>query len=1189
MRCPRCQHENRSGAKFCEECAAPLALTCTNCGAQLSPTAKFCPECAYPAAAAVTSPTESRFVTPAAYTPKHLAEKILTSRSALEGERKQVTVLFCDIVDSSRLAEQLDPEGMHQVMDKALRFMAEAVHRYEGIVNQFLGDGLMALFGAPVALEDHALRAVQAALTIQETLSGYSEQLKREHGVELRLRLGLNTGLVVVGRIGDDLRMDYTAVGDTTHLAARMQTLAEPGTILVTEATHRLVEGYIRSEALGPVQVKGRTEPVSAFRLIRRRRARTRLEVSAERGLTPLVGRARELGLLHDCFERVKAGRGQAVGIVGEAGVGKSRLLYEFRRSLEGQRVTWLEGHCVAYGQSTPYLPVLDILRANFHIEEDDNPFQISAKLRQGVRLLDPNLESILPFLGDLLGLPVEGEGLKKLDPKTKRQKSFEAIRALTMAGSQRRPHVVIVEDLHWMDRTSEDYLAFLVESLPGVPLLLISTHRPGYATRWADKTYYTQIALGLLTDSDTEEMLATLLGTPDFPPELIRLVREKAEGNPLFLEEITRSLIERGILARKNGGFVWAGEVRVVFPPTAQDIIRARIDHLQDPTKRTLQCAAVIGRDFDLRLLTPITDAPLEVPSHLDTLKHLEFIHETRFFPEPEYTFKHAVIRDVAYESLLFQRRKELHRLVGRVIEELFADRLAEQYEILAHHFSAAEEREKALEYLVKAGDKAARAVAPREALALYEQALALVDPSNPLKKADLLVKLASMSVFVTSDAEADRVLAHAESALPLFERLGDKRSLLNTYLNLATLYIGGYWDSTKEDKALKHLEAAAALAEEDPDSVEKGLTYQRMAHLYLHRGQPAMALPWAQRATDLFARLRVPIGTALGTALTYTGRIDEGIAYNEKNWEPVLKGANPLVIGILGHELSLTLALVRDVPRAREWGEQALAELLKSRSPVFEGLLRRPLALIYSLSGEVSKAEEACQAARAIQTKTKRGCYWEDAASMGFHPLRQGEWEIAKEYLERMIPTYQEMNQLAAVGAYSFTLGSLNLERENHARAEELLSKSLTICRNGGNVLFELWVLPVLCELYLKVGNPAKAAECVTRGFELLKPDQNWYGLPAPIHLAKGMLSGARKKWDEAAQSFEKAIAINRQYQLPWDEAKALYEWGLMHLARGRAGDREKVRERLGSALEIFQRVGAKKDVEKISAKIP
>jgi class 3 adenylate cyclase/tetratricopeptide (TPR) repeat protein len=705
----------------------------------------------------------------------------LTSRSALEGERKQVTVLFCDIADSSRLAEQLDPEAMHEVMDRALRLMAEAVHRYEGTVNQFLGDGLMALFGAPVALEDHALRAVQAALTIRETLSGYSEQLKRERGVEIRLRLGLNTGLVVVGRIGDDLRMDYTAVGDTTHLAARMQALAEPGTILITEATHRVVEGYVRSEALGPVQVKGRSEPVSVFKVTGRRRGRTRLEVSAERGLTPLIGRERELGLLRDCLERVKAGRGQVVGIVGEAGVGKSRLLYEFRKSLEGELVTWLEGDCVSYGQATPYLPVLEILRANFQIEEGDNPLQIQEKLRQGVRQLDSSLEAILPFLGELLGLPLGDERLKYLDPKDKRQKTFEAIRALTVAGSQRRPIVVIVEDLHWIDKTSEDYFAFLIESLPAMRTLLLTAHRPGYTVRWADKTFYTQLALDLLTERETETMVAMLFGSPDLPPDLIRLVEAKAEGNPLFVEEVTSALIERGALVRDNGRLRWVQAAVVDVPATIQDIIRARIDRLEEPVKRTVQTAAVIGREFGLRLLTRISEMAEEVPRYLETLKHLELIHEKRFFPELEYMFKHAVTQDVAYLSLLAQRRKELHGIIGQAIEDLYAEQLEEQADILAYHYARSEHQDKAVEYLLLAGDRAARLYANAEATTYYEQALTLARtlpdaPDIRRWQIDGTIKLAAVGI-TRQDVERDR--KNLEAARILAEGLGDDARL--------------------------------------------------------------------------------------------------------------------------------------------------------------------------------------------------------------------------------------------------------------------------------------------------------------------------------------------------------------------------------------------------------------------------
>ena len=880
MQCPKCSHSVSPDGAFCDECGARLEATCPcpACGEANRSGAKFCKKCGGPLGGvpAATAPS------PPAYTPKHLADKILTSRSALEGERKQVTVLFCDVVDSSGLAERLGPEGMHEVMDRALRLMAEAVHRYEGTVNQFLGDGVMALFGAPVALEDHAFRAVEAALAIHETLGGYSQQLKAERGVELRLRQGLNTGLVVVGRIGDDLRMDYTAVGDTTHLAARVQALAEPGTVLITEATHRVVEGYVRSEPLGPTTVKGRSEPVSIFKVTGRRRGRTRLEVSAERGLTQLVGRERELALLHDCLARAKAGRGQVVGIVGEPGVGKSRLLYEFRKSLEGERVTWLDGHCVAYGQTTPYLPVLDILRANFQIEEGDNPLQIREKLRQGLRLLDPALEVILPFLCELLGLPAEGESLKYLDPKDKRQKTFEAIRALTMAGSQRGPLVIIVEDLHWIDKTSEDYLAFLIESLAGMAHLLLTTHRPGYAVRWADKTYYTQIPLDLLTESEAETMVGALLGSRDLPSDLIRIIREKAEGNPLFVEEVTTSLLEQGVLVRTNGRISWTGGKAVEFPATIQDIIRARIDRLEEPVKRTVQTAAVIGREFGLRLLTRISEMAEEVPRYLDTLKHLELIHEKRFFPELEYIFKHAVTQDVAYQSLLVQKRKELHGAIGRAMEELYASKLEERASILAYHYGRSDHADKAIEYALLAGDCAARLYANAEARIFYQQALTMAQARAPAQEAerlqiDAMVKLASVAL---TREHWDQDLANLHRARSLAGQLPDRPRLSRVLYWLGRVH----YTTGKVDTSVEYAQEALRLAEELGNEALLAPPVNLLGRAHFILGENERASELLARSVQQMGRLgnRIEEATAAGflaICLAQLGRFPEAV----------------------------------------------------------------------------------------------------------------------------------------------------------------------------------------------------------------------------------------------------------------------------------------------------------------------
>jgi class 3 adenylate cyclase/tetratricopeptide (TPR) repeat protein len=884
MRCGGCGHENPPDAVFCEECGDAFETLCPRCAQPQRAGTKFCRRCGHRLATAAEEPAVPPKAPPRAYTPRHLAERILTSRSALAGERKQVTVLFCDIVESSGLAERLDPETMHEVVDGALRLMAEAVHRYEGTVNQFLGDGLMALFGAPLALEEHALRAVQAALAIRETITGYSDTLHREKGLELRLRMGLNTGLVVVGRIGDDLRMDYTAVGDTTHLAARMQALAEPGTILIAASTHRLVEGYVRTESLGTLAIKGRVDPVAAYRVVGRKPARTRMELAAERGLTRLVGRERQLGMLQDRLARAREGHGQVVGIVGEAGIGKSRIIHEFRRSLEGERVTWLEGHCVAYGQSTPYLSVLEVLGASFGIEEGDNPLQVSTKLRDGVRRVDPGLEAIAPFLADIFGLPAEG--LQRLDPKDRRQKTFEAIRALSFAAARRRLHVVVVEDLHWIDKSSEDYLAFVAESLAAVPILLITTHRPGYTVRWADKTFYTQIALDLLTDGEAEAMVSAILGTEQPPRDLCRMIQAKAEGNPLFVEEITASLLERDVLVREEGRTRWAAAT-VEVPASVQDIIRARIDRLEEPVKRVVQAAAVIGREFALPLLARISEPGAEVQQSLDTLKHLELIHEKTFFPELEYVFKHALTQDVAYQTLLGQRRRELHGHIGRALEDLHVERLDEHAGLIAYHYARSDDPEKGIDFSVRAGDGAVRLYANAEARTYYGQAHKLVrrlPPSADGQRAEIDAVLKLASVAVTRE-HFEQDLVNLENARALAVALGDDpRTARVLYWIARTHYVRGQLTT-----AVEHAEQSLAIAESLGDDTLIVWPSNLIGRISTVFGDYVKGSASMQRSVDILERLgnRSELAMAagiLGVALAAIGEFDQALKFSDQ-----------------------------------------------------------------------------------------------------------------------------------------------------------------------------------------------------------------------------------------------------------------------------------------------------------------
>lgn len=1179
MECPRCRAPNRDGAQFCRACGARLDLACAACGAVVQSASHFCDSCgaALPPSGRDRPP---RFSSPGSYTPRHLADKILTSRSALEGERKQVTVLFADVSGFTSLSERLDPEDVHAFMTRAFELMLAEVHRYEGTVNQFLGDGIMALFGAPIAHEDHGQRAVHAALGISREMERYRDEIHRDRGITFQVRQGVNTGLVVVGSIGSDLRMDYTAVGDTTNVANRLQQAADPGRVLISESTHRLVGGYFHARPLGGLSVKGKAEPVAAWDVIGAREARTRLEVEADRGLTPFVDREHELRLLFESFERARAGRGQVVFLVGEPGVGKSRLLLEFRRRL-GDEATWLEGHALSFGRAMAFHPLIDLLKRHFRVEEGDSEKSIVDKIERGVLRLGDDLRPILPYVRFLLSVDPGDATVLSMDPKKRRGEIFNAGRRLVIRAAEVRPQVIVFEDAHSMDQAMEEYLAFIADGIPAARVLLILTYRTGYGHPFGDRTYHTRIGLPALSPDDTVVMVQSMLAVESLPDEVKALIISKAEGNPFFVEEVIKALRDAGIL--RVGSRYVPGEPldAALVPDTIQDVIMARIDRLDEAPKKALQLASVIGREFPRHLLDRLWDLPDGIEESVRQLKAAELIYE-KSVPEPTYLFSHALTHEVAYNSLLVQRRRELHRLIGRVIEDLYADRLAEHYEVLAHHFARGRDRVKAIEYATKAGAKAARAYANREARALYEQALALAGPDDRPARADLLKNLATVTQYL---GDADASFGHAESAVELYEQVGDKRNAVAMHLHIQMLYTW-QWDGAREDMGLKHLEAAAALVENDPDSVEKGLVYQRTGHGYLHRSQPVTTLEWARKAVDMFARLRVPMGTSLGTALAYHGRVDEGVAYSEKNWEPVRKAAIPVVMAVMGHELSLVLALARDVTRAAEWGERIAPEVVKA-SPVFAGMLWRPLAWVYGLSGDVEKGERTCRAIERIEGETRLGCIYEDAAGLGFLYLRRGEWDKARSYLERAVELYEERSNLSALNGCRLILGSLRLEMGDLAPAESLLRRSAEMARDGGNVLVELWALPLLCEVYLKTGEAERADACLERGFGLLTPDRAWYGLPAPLFVAKGMRAAGRQEWAEGMRSFERAIAISRENRLPYDTARALYECGLAHLARGQAGDRERGRAQLGESREIFQTISAVKGVERVTAR--
>ncbi len=733
---------------------------------------------------------------PLAYTPPYLVEKILTVRSALEGERKQVTVFFADIKDSTRLIEGLDPEAAQQLLDPALRLMMEAVHRFEGTVNQVLGDGIMALFGAPIAHEDHALRACYAALALQTAIRPYADEVRRAQGMVLQLRVGLNSGEVVVRAIGNDLHMDYSAVGQHTHLAARMEQLATPGTILLTADTWRLVEGLVRVQALGAVPVKGLTAPVEAFELVGVTALRRRLQVAAARGLTRFVGRQPELAALHQVLAQAAAGHGQVAALVGEAGVGKSRLAYEFVHAHPIQSWLVLESASVSYGKATPYFPVLDLLKRYCHLEEQDDPRTVRAKVTGQVLTLDAALQDTIPALLALLDALPEDSPFLTLDPPQRRQRTLDALKRVLLRESQEQPLVVVFEDLHWIDTETQALLNSLVESLPSARLLLLVNYRPEYQHSWGDKTYYTQLRLDPLPPVSADELLQALLGDDASLTPLTQLLIARTEGNPFFLEESVRTLVETGGLVGESGAYRLAQALpSIQVPATVQAVLAARIDRLPPEAKNLLQAAAVIGKDVPAALLQATAAVPwADVQRNLAHLQAAEFLYETRLFPELEYTFKHALTQEVAHNAILLERRRSLHERAAQAIEGLFAERLAEHYNALAHHYSRSGNTTKAIDYLHRAGQQAVERSAYAEAVSHLNTALDLLTPlpeSHERSQQELSVQLTlGPALSATRGGAAPEVERLYTRARALCEQVGEPRQLFRALWGLWGVY---------------------------------------------------------------------------------------------------------------------------------------------------------------------------------------------------------------------------------------------------------------------------------------------------------------------------------------------------------------------------------------------------------------
>jgi class 3 adenylate cyclase/tetratricopeptide (TPR) repeat protein len=1125
MNCASCGQNNRADAAFCIACGQRLTRVCVSCSRELPAGARFCDACG--------RAVDSSEGDPRSYTPNHLAAKIITARQALEGERRQVTVLFADIVGSTATAEGLDPEEMHSIMDRCVRLLLEHVHRYEGTVNQFTGDGIMALFGAPIAHEDAPERAVHAALGMQAAVRQFGDALHEERGIEFRMRIGINTGLVVVGRIGDDLRMDYTAIGDTTNVAARLQTAAAPGAILISDSTAKLVTGRFVTRPLGPLLLKGKSQPVLAHEVVRAL-PRSPLVAPSTHGLTPLTARASELAALQNMFERVREGFGQVVFIVGEAGIGKSRLIHEFRTRLGGA-VTWLQGRCISFGRGIPMLPVIDAMKGAFGIEESDDDPTIIAKIHAGVVALGlEEGDTVEPCLRLLLAVDPGDERLRAMDAIARRFATFDALKRFVLATAARQPLVLLVEDLHWIDPASDEFLTYTVDAVATARVLLLCTYRPGYRSNFGDRSYLNRLTLQALSPPEAAAMAAAMLDAADLPPEIRTLVAQKAEGNPFFIEEVIKSLLEVGALQRSEDGTLTARRVsETVIPNTIQDVIMARIDRLGEAPKRAIQVASVIGREFAVRLLQRASQLGDGVNQLVGELRALELIYEKFGVPELAYMFKHALTHEVAYESILVQRRKQLHHTIATAIEELYDDRLPEYWETLAHHFHRAEDWSKAFEYLVKAGDKARAAYANREAVHFYDRALEA--------GAHLNIGAAQRAEILQGKGWGHLCLSEFSESVEAYRLARELVTGAADRATIAALLGLALWYAHEFDLALEAADEALTLAATAGETRVEAEARCVVGIVRMVRGDLDGCAAVMQEAQRLVSMNQSPVfGPWIESSLALKASWQGDYAESLRLTEPLmaqLRSANQLwSLTQLGSHYAVTLGGAGEYERAMTLLREMITMAESIGDRFWRARMWNTLGWIQGELGAVDEAEEANH--RSLEIARELGSLRMAPELIGNAEANLADLTLARADLDGAAA------HLAAIAGilgdrrnewmtwrysmhYHLAAAELALARGDVRQARRDIEACLTTARRTRSRRYLVRSSRLLAGCHLAdgdlVGAETLLASTVTAARDLGNPPQLWHAL-----LSYGRVLHALGRRDDAASAWRQALAV-------------------------------------------------------------
>jgi class 3 adenylate cyclase/tetratricopeptide (TPR) repeat protein len=1104
MQCRSCQAENREGRGFCSKCGAALARACVSCGFTNEPRDEFCGGCgallrSWPVVA------RPKFSSPQSYTPKHLAEKILTSKSALEGERKQVTVLFADMKGSMELLADRDPEEARRILDPVLELMMEAVHLYEGTVNQVMGDGIMALFGAPVSHEDHAVRACYAALRMKERIRQYGDEIPGPDAIPLQIRVGLNSGDVVVRSIGNDLHMDYTAVGQTSHLAARMEQMAAPGSVLITGHTLQLAEASIQVKSLGRLPVKGLEAPVEVYDLVGGQSVRSRLQAAVGRDLSPFVGRDIEMEHLRRTLEHAGAGHGQVIALMGEPGVGKTRLVYEFTRSARSQEWLILETRAVSYLAATPYLPVIDLLKSYFQVEDVGETQSVRDATTNKMLALDEGLKGAVPPILMLLDALPENDAFRALDPARRRARTLDAIKHLILRESRRMPLMLVFENLHWIDRETQAFLDTLVEGLPTARLFLLVSYRPEYQHAWGSKTYYTQLPVEPLPPDSANALLGSLLGDDASLHGLKRLLIERTGGNPFFLQESVCHLVENQVLTGLAGAYRLESPLLAVqVPATVQAVLAARIDRLPPAEKRLLQAASVIGKEVPFPLLQAIADLPEDDLCHgLMHLQAAEFLYETNLFPNLEYTFKHPLTHAVVYGSLLRERRRLLHGRTVEAVEALYSDRLADHVERLAHDALQGELWEQAVTYCRQAGVKAAERSANREAVAYLEQALEalrrLPETRGRLEQAiDLRFALRPLLLQLGRLQEALVLSTEAEQ---LAGQLGDEPRLAGVYSYL----INYHYLKGEPDRAIELGQRCLTMGEARGGAALQALARRYLGHCYHAQGRYRLAESILRQNVEALEgpQERVPSE-------------QDGLSY----------------VGSCGW-LAFTLAELGEFTRAHQYLAKARRVAEASHHAYNQAIAWTLAGLVWTCRGDLEEAVHPLE--RSLETcREKHLTVWQPipSAVLGFALVLLGRVDEGLPRLEDGVTLSEELGIRAYLALWTTYLGHGLLMAGQTERAETVGRHALDLARAHGERGHEAYALHFLGTVAAHRDPPeVKQADTHYRDAGALAHELGMRPLVAHCHLGLGKLFRRTDKRQEAQEHITTATTMYRE----------------------------------------------------------